>query len=230
VVYAPPPPQYTYVAPPPGSAQLASAEWVHAPKYSLWLGLRLGLLFYGGGMYQDPNTGNITRVGSYVTNGLALEADVGARISHRYIPYLALELGLVGPGSQFSGTSASAGTSFLGLGFRFLAGDANSVSFASDLSFGLRKFEVTEGNQTWTASTLEFLRLGLGADIRFTSYFTISPLVTFSGGTLTDTSGALTGAVQTPPYVNNGQIPGGAQANYYAIVLGCGAHFDLLGK
>ncbi len=238
MIYAPPPPeQYGYVPPPPGPA-MYEAEPVRAPRYSLWLGGRLGLLLYGGGVYFNPNTGNDEQTSAFVTNGLALEADVGARISKRYIPYLALELGLVGPGSRFqgSGTSASAGTSFLGLGFRFLAGNVNYVSFASDLSFGFRKFQVTNGGSTWTASAFEFLRLGLGADIRFTDYFTISPMVTLSGGTLTSTSGGVSFAqnqadaqMGTPSQVSNGQIPSNWQTNYYAIVLGCGAHFDLLG-
>jgi hypothetical protein len=214
------------------------AEPVHAPRYSLWLGGRLGLLLYGGSMYFNPQTGNDEKMGAFVTNGLALEADVGARIARRYIPYLALELGLVGPGSRFQGggTSASAGTSFLGVGFRFLAGNVNSVSFASDLSFGFRKFQVSNGGSTWTAQAFEFLRLGLGADIRFNDYFTISPMVTLSGGTLTDTSGSVGFAPNqsdaqtgTPSQVSNGQIPSSWQTNYWAIVLGCGAHFDLFG-
>ena len=29
--------------------------------------------------------------------------------------------------------------------------------------------------------------------------------------------------------MSNGQIPSNWQTNYYAIVLGCGAHFDLFG-
>jgi hypothetical protein len=215
---------------------MVELEPVRALKYSLWLGGRLGLLLFGGSMYINPNTGNDEQTSAFVTNGLALEADVGARISKRYIPYLALELGLVGPGTRFQGTSASAGTSFLGLGFRFLAGNVNFVSFASDLSFGFRKFEVANAGSTWTASAFEFLRLGLGADIRFTDYFTISPMVTLSGGTLASTSGSVTfapnqsdGTTGTPPQVNNGQIPSSLQTNYYAIVLGCGAHFDLFG-
>jgi hypothetical protein len=209
---------------------MAEAEPVHAPKYSLWLGGRLGLLLYGGGIFQDPGTGDVTKTSAIVTDGLALEADVGARISRRYIPYLAVELGLVGPGSSFQGANASAGTSFVGVGFRFLAGDVNSVSFASDLSFGFRQFQVTNGS-TWSARAFEFLRLGLGADIRLTNYFTLSPMITLSGGTFTDTSGTLNygpNAGPAPDYVNHGQIPGNAQANYFSIVLGCGAHFDLL--
>lgn len=215
---------------------MSEAEYVHAPKYSLWLGGRLGLLLNGGGIYQDP-AGNDAPTSDFVTNGLALEGDVGARISRRYIPYLGLELGLVGAGKRFNGTSAQAGTGFLGVGFRFLAGDADSVSFASDLSFGFRKLEVSSQGSSWSATSFEFLRLGLGADIRFTSYFTISPMVTLSGGTFTGTSGSVNFAPNqadkqqgTPSYVNNGQIPTSEQTNYYTIILGCGAHFDLFGK
>lgn len=240
MVYAPPAPEpYGYAAAPPGSASMAvAAEPVHAPGYSLWLGGRLGLLLYGGSMYFNANTGYDEKASAFVTNGLALEADVGARIAKRYIPYLALELGLVGPGNRFqgAGASASAGSSFLGVGFRFLAGNVNFVSFASDLSFGFRKFEVSNGNSTWTASAFEFLRLGLGADIRFTDYFTLSPMITLSGGSLTDTSGSVgfasgqsDGQTGTPPQVSNGQIPGPWQSSYYSIILGCGAHFDLFG-
>ncbi len=228
--------QYTYEPPPPGPASMSEADYVHAPKYSLWLGGRLGILLNGGGIYQDP-AGNDAPMSDFVTNGLALEGNVGARISRRYIPYLGLELGLVGAGKRFNGTSAQAGTGFLGVGFRFLAGDVDSVSFASDLSFGFRKLEVSSQGSTWSATSFEFLRLGLGADIRFSSYFTISPMVTLSGGTFTGTSGSVNfasgqsdGQTGTPSYVNNGQVPSSYQTNYYTVILGCGAHFDLFGK
>lgn len=211
---------------------MSEAEYVHAPKYSLWLGGRLGLLLSGGAVYHDVASGNDVPVSDMITNGLALEGDIGARISRRYIPYLGLELGLVGAGKRFNGESAQAGTGFLGLGFRFLAGDVDSVSFASDISFGFRKLEVSSGGNTWSATSFEFLRLGLGADIRFTSYFTISPMVTLSGGTYTGSSGSVGFAdgTTTPDYVNHGQIPSDVQTNYYTVILGCGAHFDLLGK
>ncbi len=170
---------------------MSEVESVHAPKYSLWLGARLGVLLYFGGMYYtDPNTGNEERVSSFVTNGIAPEVDLGARISRRYIPYLALELGFVGPGSRFP----SAGRGRLP-GPRTFVGSRlplprqaypASVSFASDLSLGFRKFQVDSGGSTWTGSAFEFLRLGLGADIRFTDYFTISPMITLSGGSVSE--------------------------------------------
>ena len=44
----------------------------------------------------------------------------------------------------------------------------NNVSFASELSFGFRKIQVSNDTGTWTATAFEFLRLGLGAEIRLT--------------------------------------------------------------
>jgi hypothetical protein len=235
VVYAPPAPApYGYAPPPPGP--MYPVDYVHAPRYSLWLGGRLGLLGYWGGLYADPS-GFAETTGNFVTNGLAVEADIGARIARRYIPYLAVELGVVGPGHRFEQTSTTAGTSFVGIGLRLLAGDVNNVSFASDLSFGFRKLQVSNDSGTWSTTAFEFLRLGLGADVRLTNSFTISPMLTISGGTFTDTSGSIVfgpnqgdGLTGTPSYVNGGQIPTGSQTNYATFVLGCGAHFDLFGR
>jgi hypothetical protein len=233
---APPPAQYGYVAPPPGPPQLSAANVTHAPRYALWLGGRLGVLAYGGGMFQDPN-GYTETTGNFVSNGAALEVDVGARIERRYIPYVALELGLVGPGHRFDQTSTTAGTSFVGVGIRLLAGDVDNVSFASELSFGFRKLQVSNDTGTWSASAFEFLRLGLGAEIRISTRFTLTPMLTISGGTFTDTSGSINfgpnqgdGLTGTPSYVNNGQIASDYQKTYEAFVIGCGAHFDLIGR
>jgi hypothetical protein len=229
--------QYVYVTPPPPGAQgVPGVDYVHAPRFGLWLGARLGVLAYGGGLYQDPN-GYYETTGNFVTNGVALEVDVGARIEKRYIPYGVLELGLVGAGHRFEQTSTTAGTSFVGIGLRLLAGNVDNVSFASELSFGFRKLQVSNATGTWSAMGFEFLRLGLGAEIRLANHFTLSPMLTISGGTLTDTSGSIgfgpnqgDGLTGTPDYVNHGQIPTNLQTPYAAFVVGCGAHFDLFGK
>jgi hypothetical protein len=211
---------------------------VHAPRYALWLGARLGALAYGGGLFTDPS-GYTETTGNFLSNGVAIEVDAGVRIERRYIPYLALEVGLVAPGHRFDGTPSNAGTTFTGVGVRLLAGDVDNVSFASDISFGFRRIQVTRTDlsQTWSASGFEFLRLGLGAEIRLSTRFTLTPMLTLSGGTLTDTSGSVTfapnqgdGLAGTPSYVNNGQITGDSQKTYEAFVLGCGAHFDLIGR
>jgi hypothetical protein len=77
--------------------------------------------------------------------------------------------------------------------------------------------------------------VGLGAEIRLTRRFTISPMITIAGGVLTDTSGNIAfgphqgDGLTGPPFVGNGSIPDFSQTDYYAFVLGCGAHFDLIG-
>jgi len=76
--------------------------------------------------------------------------------------------------------------------------------------------------------------LGVGAEIRINRRFAVSPMVTFSGGTLTDTRGFISFAPNQgdgqsgPLYQGNGAIPG--QTTYTAFMLGCGGHVDLLGR
>ena len=95
---APPPPvQYEYVAPPPGPPAMSRggvrprpalrALARRAPRAS-WL--------TGAGCSRTPRSADTyaETTGNFVGNGLALELDVGARIERRYIPYLAVELGL----------------------------------------------------------------------------------------------------------------------------------------
>jgi hypothetical protein len=222
-------PLVLYVAPP--------APPVRAPKYALWLGGRLGVIAYGGGLYLDNRTtGDVETTGNFVRPGLALEVDVGARLAKRYIPYVAIELGVMGAGHRFDGTAASATTTFVGAGFRYLAGDPDDVAFLGDVSFGFRKVQVSSGGMTWSASGLEIFRLGFGVEARITRQLTVSPAITLSGGTLTDTSGSVRfgpvqGDGQTGPlFVQGAPIPQSDQASYFAVVIGCGVHADLLGK
>jgi hypothetical protein len=233
----PAPPPVVYVQPPHGSDGLAyEHEPTHAPRNALWLGARLGVLAYGGGLYiDDPNAGTAETTGNFIRPGGALELNVGARLARRYIPYLTFELGLGAAGRRFDGTDTRVSTTFAGIAFRYVAGDVNSVAFVSELAFGFRSFHARGDGESWSLTGFEPFRIGLGAEIRLSTRFTISPLVTISDGILTDTSGnvafgprqgdGLTG----PPFVGNGSVPDFAQTNYYAIVFGCGAHFDLIG-
>jgi hypothetical protein len=232
----PPPPPPPYSPPPPGLI-VENYGTRRAPSNALWVGGRLGVLAYGGGLYiNDQNTGAEETTGDFIRPGAAFELDAGARIARHYVPYVGLELGLAPPGRRFDGTDTSTGTTFAGIGFRYLAGDIDSVAFLSDLSFGFRWFHASNGSGSWSAMGLELFRLGLGAEIRVTSEFTLSPLVTISGGMLTDTSGNISFAPNQPDgqtgpaFTGSASIPSFAQSNYYAFVLGCGAHFDLFGK
>src|SRR5579864_1069844 len=141
--YQPPPSQPVYAAPPPPPpvVYIEPPSETHAPKYSLWTGARLGFLGYGGHFFDyptGPNTLETETSGNFISNGLALQLDVGARIARRYIPYVGLELGGVKAGHRFDGTGATAGTQFIGIGFRYTGGDVDEVGFVSDLSFGFR--------------------------------------------------------------------------------------------
>jgi hypothetical protein len=174
--------------------------------------------------------------GNFVRPGLGIELDAGARLARRYIPYVALELGAVPPGRRFDPANTSARTSFLGFGFRLLSGDVDSVAFASDISFGRRTFSISSDGSTWSASGWEYFRLGLGVEVRVNDRFTVSPLVSFSEGSLTDTSGSVKFAPNQPdgmvgpPYSGTGGIPGFGQSNYFTVMVGCGAHVDLFGR
>jgi len=222
-------PLVLYVAPPPPP--------VRAPAYALWVGGRLGVIAYGGGLYLDNRTtGDVETTGNFVRPGPAFELDVGARLGRRYIPYVAIELGLMGAGHRFDGTGAGATTTFAGVGFRYLAGDPDNVAFLGDVSFGFRKVQVSSGGMTWSATGVEIFRLGFGVEARITRQLTVSPTITLSGGTLTNTSGSVPfgpvqGDGQTGPlFVQGARIPQADQASYYAVVIGCGVHADLLGK
>jgi hypothetical protein len=181
------------------------------------------------------NSNSVETVGNFVQPGAAVELDVGARLARRYILYVPFELGLVGAGHRFEGTSTGASTTFLGLGLRLLSGDVDSVSFASDVSLGFRTFQVSNASGTWSATGFEFLRLGLGAEIRLSTLLTLSPMITISGGSVTDTSGNITFAPNqgdglTGPLFHDNASTAGSQASYYSFVIGCGVHVDLFGK
>jgi hypothetical protein len=220
------------VAPPGANATESNRS---APEYSLWLGGRLGLLTYGGGFYRDPPGNTIETTGNFVRPGVGLEVDVGARLASRFIPYLALELGLIGPGHRFDQAGAQASTYFYGVGLRYVAGDVNHIGFAGDLSLGFRTLQITSGSSTWDATGLEIFRLGLGVDIRVQRRITLSPMATLSGGTLTATRGNVNFAPNQgdgrtgPAFAEGSSIPSNSQAGYYTISVGCGIHADLLG-
>jgi hypothetical protein len=172
--------------------------------------------------------------GNFVRPGLAAQVDVGARLAYRYIPYVTFEQGFVGAGRRFDGTSTSASTYFGGLGFRYLAGDVHSVSFAGDISLGFREIQLSSGQQTWRAWDWELIRLGFGADIRLNRHVTLTPMLTLSGGTFTDASGNIPFApnqsdgLTGPAYT--GRIPSAWRQSYSVFVIGCSAHVDLFGK
>jgi hypothetical protein len=207
---------------------------VHAPMFALSLGARLGLMGFGGSFYNNE-LGQGETTGNFVTVGATVEADAGARLGKRYLPYLFWEHGFFGAGHRFDGESASASSDFRGFGVRYSLGDVDGVSFLSDLAIGLRTVNVSAAGSTYKMSGVEIFRFGVGAEIRFSTLFTLSPLAWVTQGSMSDTSGNVafgpggSGDGLTSPTYKNGQ-PINDQRSYFAIGLGCGAHFDIFGK
>lgn len=231
----PAPDAYVYTPRPAVYSPYSEAETAtHAPKYSLWIGPRLsymgfGLSFFGNRADHSETTGN------FVGNGLAPQIDIGARISRRYIPFVFWEHGFLGKGHRFDGDSASASTDYYGVGFRSMSGDVDSVAFLAEISIGKRVISVTNNGDTYKMSGLEFFKLGLGAEIRVQTLFTIEPVFSISTGTLNDTQGTVKYSAEgskdgnTEPAFKNGETIENSRT-YVMLSLGVGIHFDLFGK
>jgi hypothetical protein len=232
--YPPPQQQVAPREPPPPVDYVEPEPPTHAPKFSLWVGPRLSYMGFGFNFYRNPD-GSSETTGNLVGNGMAPELDVGARISHRYMPYLFWEHGFLLAGHRFDGEpNASASTDFYGIGFRFLSGDADSVAFLSDIAIGKRVITLKNNGETYSMSGLEIFRLGLGAEIRLATLFTLEPVLSVSGGSLNDTEGTVTFAPNqgdgstSPPYKGGKTID--ETRPYVMLSLGVGVHFDFFGK
>jgi hypothetical protein len=238
--YGQPAPQPYYAQqPPPPTTVVAPAEppepETHAPKFSLWTGLRLSYVGFGWGFYENERSQPET-TGNFLGNGIAPQLDLGARLGYRYIPYVYWEHGFMGQGHRFDGSDARSTTDFYGIGFRHVGGDVDSVGFLSDLSIGQRVVKVSNGSQTYSMSGLEFFRLGLGAEIRVATLFAVTVLGSISTGVLTDSEGDITYAcpkacgdgLTKPTYTNGGLI--NRSLRYVVLSLGAGIHFDVFGK
>ena len=84
-------------------------------------------------------------------------------------------------------------------------------------------------------SGLEIFKLGLGAEIRLATLFTLEPMLTLSGGSLTDTEGDIKygpegskDGILGPEFKNGSVIK--ANMTYVVLSLGVGFHFDVFGK
>jgi hypothetical protein len=232
--YYPPPPQQQpppRAAPPPVDYHEPEVP-THAPKFSLWVGPRLSYMGFGFSWYSYPE-GQSETTGSLVGNGFGPQFDLGARISYRYIPFIFIEHGFLAAGHRFQGDSnASASTDFYGIGFRFLSGDADFVSFCSEISIGKRVVSVRNGSGTYSMSGLELFHLGLGAEIRLATLFTVEPMLGVSTGSMNDSSGSISfgpSSDQPHPPNQSGQTIDTSK-NYVFLSLGVGVHFDVFGK
>lgn len=229
VVVNPPPQQYVQ----PTGSDIDEKPPKHAPKFSLYAGLNLGVIGYGGSFFTADNTGGET-TGNLVKNGLSFEIDAGARLGYHYIPYVMWEHAFLGAGRRFDGTSTHASSDFVGIGFRLLSFDVDNIAFLSDIAVGFRSITLADDTDTFKMSSIEIGRFGLGAEIRLSTLFTLSPIARVSFGQMTSSTGGIAyasgqGDKQTGVSFQGGSI-NSYPTQYFVFGLGCGGQFDFFGK
>jgi hypothetical protein len=148
------------------------------PFGSLW---NDGFLAQGVCCFYERRT-----AGDYASSGPMFEVDLGARLSRSYNVFALWERALLGPGDldpdayggQKYGTS-----DFFAAAVRFST-DADAFGFAMEIALGYRVFQAKWEDGTTLTMDDGFLdaRIGLGADIRLTEWFALSPMITLSSG------------------------------------------------
>lgn len=194
-----------------------------------------------GSLWQDGNlVGGIcctyTNRGfdDFATSGPLLELDLGARLGRHYNVFGLWEFGWLRDGDELGdafGGQRSAHSHFFGLGLRF-SSDPNGTGILVEIAIGHRRFEATWANGTEFLATDRFFntRIGIGADLRLSEKFSLSPLLTIGGGifehaqwTFADgsTAGAFSSFLGTPV---------DEPAQHVPVTLQVGIHHDAFGS
>lgn len=236
-VYEPPPPGYgpgpvlVYEPPPPPTPRHI------APKYSLWLGARLGWFVPFGNAWARSvidAQGYETFVGEkwsdYGSSGPMFELDGGARLGRNYNLFLLWERAALGASGRtdFPFTTATqdgAESDFYAIGLR-VSSNPDHVGFLTEIAIGARRFKSTfaDGTEVQLTNAPFEARLGLGADIRLGPMFSLSPLVTLGVGSFGQAE-----IVHPNGTAEDATGPRDEQAGHGWITLQLGGHFDIAG-
>lgn len=226
-VYEPPPPYAVYEPPPPPKPRHI------APKYALWLGARAGWFIPFGNLWTegDQNGFRVDDVkwSQFAAAGPMFELDLGARLGRYYTVFLLWERANLGAGSEeipALGKQEGGDTDYYALGLRF-SSNPNKVGFLTEINLGYRRFRATWDSGAelrMTEAPLEF-RLGLGADIRLTRFFSLSPLVTLGAGSFGSAEWLNPNGSTSDAFTR-----GDHAAGHGWVTFQLGAHFDIAGS
>ncbi len=228
-VYEPPPP-HVYEPPPPPRPRH------QAPEYSLWVGGRVGSFHPFGHAWGECTV--VERSGvclktrgvpwsDYASTGMMGELDIGARLGRRHVLFFGWERASLGSGGlevEGSGVSQRGESDFFGLGLRF-SSNPNSVGLLIEVMVGARRFRVSwdDGSELLLENAPFESRIGIGADIRLSPLFSLTPLITLGGGQFGDvTFYDAASNTHTEPL----DLP----TSHAWVTLQLGAHFDLFGS
>ncbi len=236
-VYEPPPPGYgygpqgVYEPPPPPKPRHV------APKYSFWLGPRVGWFVpFGSAFYRCTTNSfgecnyNAVDWNDFTSSGPMFELDVGARLGRNYNLFLLWEHAALGGGDNESfeesrGGLESASTDYFGLGLR-VSSDPNKVGFLTEINLGARRFRAKYENGDEVQFTEDVpleLRLGLGADIRLSPLFSLSPMITLGIGRFDTLEEVVSGDTRDM------LADGDELASHGWLTFQIGGHFDVAG-
>lgn len=226
-VYEPPPPYAVYEPPPPPKPRHV------APKYSLWLGARLGWFIPFGNLWAegDANGQLVDEVkwSQFASAGPMFELDAGARLGRYYTLFLLWERAQLGAGDEkiaALGTQERGETDYYALGLRF-SSNPDKVGFLTEINLGYRRFRSiwdSGAELRMTEAPLEF-RLGLGADIRISRLFSLSPLVTLGAGSFGSAEW-----LNPNGSTADATTPGDQAAGHGWVTFQLGGHFDIAGS
>ncbi len=152
------------------------------------------------------------------------------------MPYVFGEFAALTPGHRFD-ENARTSSRLLGLGFRFIIGNVDKAGFLADLSLAQRTITIDSGGQQFKMSAPEIFRLALGAEIRLSNIFTLSPVAHLSGGSMEQSDGTVSyaqgrGGTAKPPRPSKSapSPPRSAPISASASAAASEPHFDLFGK
>jgi hypothetical protein len=204
-----------------------------APKTAFWAGARIGYFIPFGNLWlreNPPNSQSFDEVkwSHYASSGPMFELDVGARLGRAYNLFFLWERASLGTGSEqpdaFGGQKTGE-SDYYAIGLRF-SSDPDKVGFLTEIDLGWRRFRARWEDGTelqMTEAPLEF-RLGLGADIRVSPIFTISPLVTLGLGAFGSAEWVSPSGQKTDAFAD-----GDEAAGHGWVTFQIGGHFDIPG-
>lgn len=204
-----------------------------APRTALWVGLRAGWFLPFGSLYaraRRPDADGVVLLDpvpwrDYASSGLVLEADVGARVARNYMVFLLWERAQLGGGGGGPyGPQSGADSDFFAGALRATS-NPDRIGLLTEIAIGYRqartRFE-DGGKLELTHASFEG-RLGIGADIRFNEWLTLSPVAAVGVGSF--------GRIRR--VLPNGaayDVPSGRDASdsHGWFTLSVGGHVDLL--
>jgi hypothetical protein len=164
----------------------------------------------------------------YASSGPMFELDVGARLSRHYNVFFAWERSSLGTGSlapDANGGQKRGSSDYYAIGLRF-SSDADRVGFLTEIDLGWRRFQAEWEDGTklqLSEAPLEF-RIGLGADIRVTTFFSLSPMVTLGAGAFGNAEWEAPSGQKS-----DATAPGDQSAGHGWLTFQLGGHFDIPG-